>query len=411
MIAPGLASVGRSTTDSEAGQHRHRRRRDQNHQQLWECLRQNVESDHTAQHPSGSHPCHSLSLLCLRTRETSAPPRKVIRKLDDSLGQDPDIHLSPQAAPAKPRFPPSSESLSSSSGPSLSPSPVAASTPKETVKVSTEMEKATEHLSEDFRKIVVDVVNAEPVCTKAEAIITNTNRTPVETIPQRPYRLSTIEAGPKPLPKPGQLYGNNVIDPRTMFTGVPSSVSDQFSFLRDIRFRSIRHGQYEVKYYPIGVSAITKQERAVLPDGTIYQLNTTWVADPHYTMGRETATQTGGNVKEADTQTEWELADSNVQTDTVSLISVATQAICTTTCDTTCQTEASTTDTRDTQTEEEGTATETTANESRETQTVVKYYVNGAAQTETDSAKDISITKEEDKSVNCHIINMLFNLE
>ena len=109
--------------------------------------------------------------------------------------------------------------------------------------------------------------------------------------------------------------------------------------------------------------------------------------------------------------TEWELADSNVQTDTVSVISVATQASSTTTCDTTCQTEATTTETQDTQTEEEGTATETTDNESRETQTVVKYYVNGAAQTETDSAKDISVTTKVDKSVNCQIINMLFNLE
>ena len=298
-----------------------------------------------------------LSPLSPDKRDFFAPPRKVICKLDDSLGQDPDIHLLPQAAQSKPCFPPSSESVSSSSGPSLSSSTVSASTPKETVKVNTEMEKATEHLSEDFRKIVVDVVNAEPVCTKAEAIITNTNRTPVEAIPQRPYRIWTIEAGPKLLPKTGQLYGNNIIDPRTMFTGVPSSVSDQFSFLRDIRFRSIRQGQYEVKYYPIGVSAITKQERAVLPDGTIYQLNTTWVADPHYTMGRETATQTEGNVKEADTQTEWELADSNVQTDTVSLISVATQAAGTTTCGTTCQTEATMTETRDTQTEKEGTVT------------------------------------------------------
>ena len=90
------------------------------------------------------------------------------------------------------------------------------------------MEKATEHLSEDFRKIVVNVVNAEPVCTKAEAIITNANRTPVETIPQRPYRLSTIEAGPKPLPKPGQLYGNNVIDPRTITSSIHGPCSLEY---------------------------------------------------------------------------------------------------------------------------------------------------------------------------------------
>ena len=61
--------------------------------------------------------------------------------------------------------------------------------------------------------------------------------------------------------------------------------------LQRIRRRCLLHARPTVKYHA-GASFVTKEERAVLPDGTVYLLRTTWTAGPTSATRRSQDTQT-----------------------------------------------------------------------------------------------------------------------
>ena len=91
------------------------------------------------------------------------------------------------------------------------------------------------------------------------------------------------------------LYACTNNDPRNMFAGAPSEVIKQFdaSPLRKIRKRALRQKGNTTEFlYPSSVGSVKKIEKAILPDGTIYQLETMWCKDPDYKVKRTTNTQT-----------------------------------------------------------------------------------------------------------------------
>ena len=107
-------------------------------------------------------------------------------------------------------------------------------------------------------------------------------RRTVETLPQKPTWIPYMVDAP--LVAPYELH-----DPRTFFVGAPSSYmhGSAATFLQNKRREARSSGKLDVHYRdplepPEGVAAIMKTERAILPDGTIYEMEATWVKDPRF---------------------------------------------------------------------------------------------------------------------------------
>lgn len=83
-------------------------------------------------------------------------------------------------------------------------------------------------------------------------------------------------------------------DPRIRFLGAPSELmlAEHLRTLHQISQRA-KGSSREVQHVPQGVAAVQKLERAILPDGTIYELRTTLVPDPSFHLTRDTSMQTG----------------------------------------------------------------------------------------------------------------------
>ena len=82
-------------------------------------------------------------------------------------------------------------------------------------------------------------------------------------------------------------YTDMACDPRAMFAGAPRIVRRHFlaSPLKKIRrcFALKQKDTLTTEFsYPSSVAMVKKVEKAILPDGTIYQLETTWCKDPDY---------------------------------------------------------------------------------------------------------------------------------
>ena len=82
-------------------------------------------------------------------------------------------------------------------------------------------------------------------------------------------------------------------DPRLELQDAPSAytLEPPAAALQRIRRRCLLHARPTVKYHA-EASFVTKEERAVLPDGTVYLLRTTWTADPTSATRRSQDTQT-----------------------------------------------------------------------------------------------------------------------
>ena len=112
---------------------------------------------------------------------------------------------------------------------------------------------------------------------------------------RQPDALKTKE--PKLIPLESK-NASTFADPRQFFAGAPSMIKSQFpaSPMRRIRKealeQSISAGGIEVHTFPDCLSSIKKVERAVLPDGTVYELSTTWTRDPEFKVRHTKDTQT-----------------------------------------------------------------------------------------------------------------------
>lgn len=88
------------------------------------------------------------------------------------------------------------------------------------------------------------------------------------------------------------VYDHLHLDPRFFFLGAPSSYRKEHCAeeLIKVRERSIRTGTRAVSFFPPTLDHIRKEETAILPDGTTYQLRSFWYRTS--TTTKCTATQT-----------------------------------------------------------------------------------------------------------------------
>ena len=86
-------------------------------------------------------------------------------------------------------------------------------------------------------------------------------------------------------------YSRLLFDPRFFFVGAPSSVMKDVpaNLLRSIRSTACQSLSRSVRHLPVGVRGIQRQEKAILPDGTVYEISTTWTY--HAESASSTVTQ------------------------------------------------------------------------------------------------------------------------
>ena len=124
---------------------------------------------------------------------------------------------------------------------------------------------------------------------------------PVQDPPRARRTVKTQPPTPAWLPiplEPSSSMPYDHHDPRTFFVGAPSSYLQGVpaAFLKKQRQEARGTGQWECRFQdplspPEGVAAIVKKERATLPDGTVYELEATWVRDPTFCMKSSKGTQ------------------------------------------------------------------------------------------------------------------------
>ncbi|VDI50134.1 Hypothetical predicted protein [Mytilus galloprovincialis] len=104
-------------------------------------------------------------------------------------------------------------------------------------------------------------------------------------------------------------------DPRFQLCCPPSSYlsGEDAELIRRIRSRA-RTAEIDARVVPDGYLGLLKEEKAVLPDGTVYILKSTWIPDPSVTRRRNTATQTEEDTNELEAVIEnREIRDNGVQ--------------------------------------------------------------------------------------------------
>ena len=100
-----------------------------------------------------------------------------------------------------------------------------------------------------------------------------------------------------------QNYAAPSADPRHFLAGAPSSLCDRFpaSPLRRIRREALKQpissGQIHFSSFPDCLGSVKKVEKATLPDGTTYELTTTWTRDPDFRICCAVGTQTSEDLK------------------------------------------------------------------------------------------------------------------
>ena len=95
------------------------------------------------------------------------------------------------------------------------------------------------------------------------------------------------------------------------FLAPPSSfqTTNDAAIVRSIRSQAVRSIDYKGFVIPSGYDGVKKEERAVLPDGTVYYLSAFWMADPQLSFNFAQETQTEltllpVNMLQTDTNTE-----------------------------------------------------------------------------------------------------------
>ncbi|CAG2208730.1 unnamed protein product [Mytilus edulis] len=105
-------------------------------------------------------------------------------------------------------------------------------------------------------------------------------------------------------------------DPRLQLCCPPPSSylsGEDAELIRRIRSRA-RTAEIDARVVPDGYLGLLKEEKAVLPDGTVYVLKSTWIPDPSVRRRRNTATQTEQDTNQVDAIIEnGEIGDNGVQ--------------------------------------------------------------------------------------------------
>ena len=91
----------------------------------------------------------------------------------------------------------------------------------------------------------------------------------------------------------GSLYDGLHLDPRFFFLGAPSSASQEVGakILHDFKESAIQQRRRDVTIFPPKLDHIKKVESAVLPDGTIYKLQSYWYQSTKVSKSVSTQTE------------------------------------------------------------------------------------------------------------------------
>ena len=87
-------------------------------------------------------------------------------------------------------------------------------------------------------------------------------------------------------------------NPALFFLGAPSEFAPhaQGRILQRLRHRAkLCQGYQGIRHRDLGIYMIRRDERAVLPNGTTYELSATWVENPDATIRKDRSTQTDGD--------------------------------------------------------------------------------------------------------------------
>lgn len=96
-------------------------------------------------------------------------------------------------------------------------------------------------------------------------------------------------------PAAGHTYNYMLGDTRVALLGAPSLYRDSAAakFVSRVRSTALTSANIRVKIdFPEDCVALRKRESAVLPDGTVYTLTSTWMRDPDLTQRVSTSQQT-----------------------------------------------------------------------------------------------------------------------
>ncbi|CAC5405163.1 unnamed protein product [Mytilus coruscus] len=85
-------------------------------------------------------------------------------------------------------------------------------------------------------------------------------------------------------------------DPRLQLSCLPSNYlkNEDANWVNKINKRA-RDFSTEIKVIPDGYLGVRKEEKVILPDGTIYMLSSTWIPDPEVVKRRNVGVQTDEN--------------------------------------------------------------------------------------------------------------------
>lgn len=89
------------------------------------------------------------------------------------------------------------------------------------------------------------------------------------------------------------------------FLAPPSSFSEvpEAKALEQIRRQAITNNNYVRTVIRYGYSCVKEEEKVVFPDGTVYTLSSSWVADPKITTLKSEGIQTTPEQKDEETMT------------------------------------------------------------------------------------------------------------
>ena len=143
-----------------------------------------------------------------------------------------------------------------------------------------------------------EVTAAEVVIVEREEVTAAEVETTAEEARMLPVPGPRSERVPWRVPSPAQAstggYVDFHLDPRLLFLGAPSASfqTPAARLLQSLRREALRGPVQSSTRCPAGVGFVRKTERAILPDGTIYELTATWVPDPEFQHKISKGTQT-----------------------------------------------------------------------------------------------------------------------
>lgn len=110
---------------------------------------------------------------------------------------------------------------------------------------------------------------------------------------RRPMSRSPLVLKRLPEKDREDTYDRLHLDPRVAFAGAPSSYYQGWpgTLMRRLRTEARNSTQRHQKYLMPNDYVLKKEETAILPDGTLYRLTSTWVRDPSSKESKNVETQ------------------------------------------------------------------------------------------------------------------------